>query len=135
MTKFVATWGFWAEQFLLELAAPVNDHTLYAIYAWLAGESTKARNNGLATTHGGLRFTPFNSAGVKNFPTFAIGMRATCETITNRIYHDLLAEILKGKSAHAICREIVKSPWGTQHVPLDAVLADPAKYALRLLYT
>lgn len=135
MTQYHATRGFWAEQFLLELAAPVNTHTIDAILAWMEGEGTKARNNPLATTKDWFRATPFNSAGVKNYPTFRIGMEATFVTISLKPYISLLAEIRKGTSAHAICKLIVSSPWGTQAVPLDAVLADPATYAAKKLYT
>lgn len=136
MTQCHATRGFWAEQLLLELAAPVNTHTIDAILAWMEGEGTKARNNPLATTRPGVAgASNFNSAGVKNYPTFSLGMRATVATIGLVPYRKLLAEIRKGTSAHAIAKLIVASPWGTQHVPLDAILADPALYAAKKLWT
>lgn len=135
MTQYHATRGFWSEQFLLGINAPVNTHTLSAISGWLEGENTKARNNGLATTRSGHGGTAFNSAGVKNYPTFAQGMAATIETISLVSYRKLLAEIRKGTSAHAIAKLIVASPWGTMAIPLDAILANPALYAEKRLYT
>lgn len=135
MTIHTATRGFWTEQFLLGLNAPVNNHTLYGISAWLEGENTKAKNNGLATTRIGYGGTDFNSAGVKNYPTFALGMQATIDTINRAPYKKLRAAIHAGVSAHDIAAEIVASPWGTQHVPLKAILADPTHYANILLRT
>lgn len=135
MSRYSATRGFWAEQFLLELAAPVNNHTVYAILAWLEGENTKARNNPLATTRSGHAGTAFNSAGVKNYPTFAAGMAATVETIELKPYSALRTEIYRGASAHRIAHEITASPWGTQHVPLDAILAKPELYAAIRLHS
>lgn len=134
-TQYHVTRGFFAEQFLLELATPVNNHTLYAILAWMEGEGTKARNNPLATTRSRTNTTEFNSAGVKNYMTFADGMGATMDTIHLAPYKKLRAEILRGTSAHAICKLIVSSPWGTAAVPLDAILADPAKYASKVIVT
>lgn len=135
MTTFHATRGFFAEQFLLELAAPVNTHTLCAVSAWLEGENTRARNNPLATTRKGHGGTPFNSAGVQNYPTFTAGMLATLETIRLKPYTKLLTEIRRGSSAHAIVREILASPWGTKSLPLDAVIADQKTYAAKRLVT
>lgn len=135
MTTYQTTRGFFAEQFILGLHAPVNTHTIDAILAWLEGENTKARNNGLATTRSGHGGTPFNSAGVMNYPTFADGMLATLETIRLTPYAQLRDAIKAGTSAHAICKLIVASPWGTKSVPLDAILANPAKYAAVKLWT
>lgn len=129
MTTYHTTRGFFAEQFLLGLHAPVNNHTVYGILAWLEGENTKAKNNGLATTRTGYGGTDFNSAGVKNYPTFSLGMQATLATINLAPYKKLRDAIHVGTSAHDIAREIVASPWGTQNVPLSAVLANPVKYA------
>lgn len=135
MTRYSATRGFWANQFLLELGAPVNTHTLDAILAWMEGEGTRARNNPLATTRKALLSTPFNSAGVRNYYTFSVGMRATLETIHLAAYRKLVVVIIKGSSAHDIAREVVASPWGTAHLPLDAVIADPTTYANKRLWT
>lgn len=126
---YAATRGFWAEQFLLELGAPINTHTIDGILAWMEGENTKARNNPLATTRAAFDATDFNSAGVKNYRTFSDGMTATVETITLAPYKTLLKAIHSGISAHAIATEIVRSPWGTQHVPLHDILDNPFRYA------
>jgi len=129
MSHYRTTRGFFAEQFLLELNSPVNNHTVCGILAWLEGENTLAMNNPLATTRTGFSGTNFNSAGVKNYPTFSLGMRATVATIKLAPYKKLRDAIYAGTSAHAIAREIVASPWGTKDVPLSAVLANPVKYA------
>lgn len=135
MTIYTATRGFFAEQLLLGLNAPVNKHTVYGILAWLEGENTKAKNNPLATTRIGYGGTAFNTAGVKNYPTFAMGMQATLSTIKLAPYKKLRAVINIGESAHDIAREIVASPWGTQHVNLKAILLSPGHYANILLRT
>ena len=129
------TRGFWAEQFLLGLGAPLNNHTVYAILAQMAGENTKARNNPLATTHSAhvVGESDFNAAGVKNFPTFCAGMAASLETISRPPYDAVRAAIHRGVSAHDIVAAIEASSWGTHNIPLAAVIADPARYARKMV--
>lgn len=135
MSTYTTNRGFWAEQLLLELGAPVNSHTLDGILAWMAAENTKARNNPLATTRVSHHGTPFNSAGVQNYPTFAGGMDATVETISRTAYKHLREVIRSGKSAHAIATAVLASPWGTQTIPIADCIAHPAQYASILLHT
>lgn len=115
--------GFWCDQFLRQIQAPVTKQHKAAILAWKRAENTKAAWNPLATTHHYGRSTPFNTSNVQNFVTFADGMAATADTILFGIgigsvhpprYAALLKVLRAPKSTAAqVCHAIAASPWGT----------------------
>ena len=79
------TYRDWAERVLGELAAegrgPVLEGRWRWLVAWAQLEDTEARYNPLATTlrlHGSTRF---NSAGVQEFPSLGLGVRAVVWTL------------------------------------------------------
>lgn len=123
MAAIPPTNGFWADQFLRQINAPITRQHKVAILAWMRAENTKAVWNPLATTHRWGRSSSFNSAGVQNFQTFSDGMVATVETILYGIgfsvatpprYADLVKLLRQPKSTAAqICKAIAASPWGT----------------------
>src|SRR5262245_42769296 len=59
--------------------------------AWAQAEGTAAEYNPFATTRQGYPSTQFNEVGVKNFPSLAVGQRATLDTIRNGHYDDIVA--------------------------------------------
>ena len=65
---------------------------------WIPREGTKAANNPLATTQSEPGATNFNSIGVKNYPTAALGIQATVKTLTNGHYNDILQGIASGNA-------------------------------------
>lgn len=93
--------------------------------AWERAESGTARYNPLNTTEPWPGATDYNKAGVKNYPTGAAGVAATCKTLTNGRYNGIVADLRAGKLN---AREIVtRNPgefdtWGTGHENLLRLL-------------
>lgn len=120
----------WAAQLAYEMAwAPgVTD----GIVAQATGENTGAQCNPLADTEDWPGATPFNAAGVKNYPSADAGLAATCHTLSNGLYAPVLAAGVAG-DADAYVAAIAASPWGTWHgdpgaaaATLAAVRSDPS---------
>lgn len=108
------TWGFWAEQFLLQIGAPVEREKVVFMLAWMRKENTKAKWNPQATTQPWDNATSFNSFNVRNYKTFADGQGATVKTIQNGRYPVLLAKLREpGVPAEVLATELAHSPWGT----------------------
>ncbi len=111
-----------ALQVLQGLGAPITAGNMDALLAWMGGEETKATNNPLATTQGiahperyggGGENWIFNDHGVKNYPTFEDGVRATVDTINLSAYRDVLGALMEGTTAQDLEPLVVASPWGT----------------------
>jgi hypothetical protein len=75
------TYGTWADAFLRAAGVPVCSNNLITVIAWESAESTDAAFNPLATTLPAPGATDFNSAGVKNYPSAAVGLAATLDTL------------------------------------------------------
>lgn len=117
------TWGVWARQLLIETHSPLTDKNMVAMLAWLGGEGTTAKNNPLGTTRSGFGGTEFNTTGVKNYPTFANGIRATVATLNLTYYADIRAALKKGDNIQHVVAAVIASPWGTHDLPWRDALA------------
>jgi hypothetical protein len=103
----------WATDLLGQLGLPVTAENVKALGAWAQAEGTKASFNPLATTQSMPGATSFNSVGVRNYASYADGIRATAQTLTNGHYPNILAALQAGSSAVAVARAVAASPWGT----------------------
>jgi murein L,D-transpeptidase YcbB/YkuD len=82
--------------------------------AWAQAEGSRALNNPLDTEQGEPGATDFNSAGVKNFPSWTEGIDATVTTLTNGDYEAVI-EAFKNPAASLMDKlnAVNSSPWGT----------------------
>lgn len=111
---------------LSALYIPPSPDAVKAVVAWESMENTQALNNPLATERVmNQGETNFNPSGVKNYPTFEIGLRATVETLNNGLYQPLL-DALKSGVFEDICNAIDNSEWGTKNV--IEVEVDPERW-------
>jgi len=83
------------ERFAVDLLAGLGNpqpttETIAFVVAWQGGENTAAAFNPLATTQPAPGDTCFNyingRCGVRNYPDYETGLRATIETMTNGFY-------------------------------------------------
>jgi murein DD-endopeptidase MepM/ murein hydrolase activator NlpD len=95
----------------------VTDANVEAIVAWAAGEGSCAGNNPLDTTQPKPGATPFNTlAGgghVWNYPSPAVGLAATVETLHNGLYRPIVAALKASAGAAALEQAVRATPWGT----------------------
>jgi hypothetical protein len=103
----------WATDLLNRLGLPVTSENVKAMTAWAQAEGTKAGFNPLATTQSMPGASSFNSVGVKNYASYADGIAATAQTLTNGHYANILAALRAGTSAVSVARAVADSPWGT----------------------
>ncbi len=115
----IVTRGKWAEAFLDELGAPANRANLYALVAWIQAEGGEAKWNPLNTTHDAIGATDYNWVGVKNYPSFEVGLQATIETLEYGAERDLYGyrpikrNLKRGRRAGKTLRAVEASTWGT----------------------
>jgi hypothetical protein len=103
----------WATDLLNRLGMPVTSENVKALAAWAQAEGTKAGFNPLATTQSMPGASSFNSVGVKNYVSYADGLQATVQTLTNGRYANILAALRAGNSSIAVAQAVANSPWGT----------------------
>lgn len=84
-----------------------------ALIAWARAEGTSASFNPLATTQGATGASNFNSVGVKNYPSYEVGLDATVKTLRNGRYENILAALRRGTNAMEVGQAVEDSPWGT----------------------
>ena len=103
-----------------KIGAPVTDENLKVLLAQSRIESTKAKFNPLATTHGKNNSslgTNFNSVGVMNYKDYETGVESTAKTLMNKYYPGILADLRSAKkSAVEIVGDNAKefNTWGTR---------------------
>ncbi|HZP27853.1 MAG TPA: hypothetical protein VFC99_02780 [Acidimicrobiia bacterium] len=103
----------WTTDLLKQLGVPVTSENIRALAAWAQAEGTKAAYNPLATTQSMPGATSFNGVGVRNYASYADGILATAQTLTNGRYSNILAALRAGNSAVDVARAVASSPWGT----------------------
>lgn len=91
----------WQEQVLQGIGVPLSSQNVAFLNAWQAQEGTSAANNPLATTMPAANATPLpgNTAGVKNYPDAATGIRATIDTLKK--YKGIIAAFKTGDASKA----------------------------------
>lgn len=119
---------------------PNNHENIVIGIAWADSEgglppTPDADNNPLDTTEPAPGATDFNTAGVKNYPSWTEGVEATVETLTNGFY-DALIETFKNPAANAQekINAVNSSPWGSfiSMQLYSEVLANPERFDIEV---
>lgn len=104
-------------------AKPTKDNMSF-MYAWRQSEGGKATNNPFNTTQkmpGATRYAS-NTHGVKNYRTPEDGIQATCNTLKNGRYNDIINGLKNDIGLFELSRLKSLNVWGTG--PLLAKVAD-----------
>lgn len=129
----------WAHYFLDGINAPHNTRNARVLVAWMQTEGGNALWNPLNTTQYEPGCWNYNSVGVKNYPDWATGQRATLTTIEQSCcgYPKILKRLRsRWATAGAILRAIDSSQWGTSGLierVYPEVKADYWTYASKLI--
>lgn len=112
------------EQFAVDLLAqlgnpaPTIDMIAFVVEWTIAedgGDGALSRNNPLNTTQSsGATTMIINSDGVKGYATYADGLQATVETITNGYYDEVVAGLQSNDPGRALAG-LIASPWASSH--------------------
>lgn len=106
----------WAAALLSMLRITPTNNNMQALVGWMNAEggnwSNNARYNPLNTTQGLPGASSVNSVGVKSYGSWAQGLVATAQTMTNGHYGPILSSLQSGTPAD-IAAAIGSSPWGT----------------------
>lgn len=103
------------ESVLVALGAPVTPTNLALLDAWQACEGGDANFNPFNTTERDTGSTPYNDAGVQNYPTEGIGVHATVATLQLH-YYEGIRLALRTQDSKGFGEAVDSSPWGTKHV-------------------
>ena len=101
-------------------AKPTKDNMIF-MYAWRQAEhglyekKLAAKNNPFNTTQpmNGATRLKGNTHGVKNYLTIQDGIRATCDTLKNGKYEEILKAFRNDEGLDALKNAVSYSPWGT----------------------
>ena len=110
-------------------AKPTKDNMLF-MYAWRQAEHSlyekkpAAKNNPFNTTQpmNGATRLKGNTHGVKNYQTTQDGIRATCNTLKNGKYEEILKSFRNDEGLDALKNAVSYSPWGTSGDLLSQVI-------------
>lgn len=113
------TRGEFARRFLHGIKAPITDHTLAAMMAWMQAEGDAGRFNPINTTQDEPGATDFNSVGVKNYVDWHQGVKATVKTLDFGAnhrefgYQPIRAHLRNSDQPLAVVEAVERSAWGT----------------------
>ena len=95
-------------------AKPTKDNMLF-MYAWRQAEGGKASNNPFNTTHKMPGSTKYqgNTAGVQNYKSSEDGIQATCKTLNNGRYKDIVNGLKNDVGLFELSRMKGLKTWGT----------------------
>ena len=117
----------WAKAFLRRIDAPRSKRNITAVVCWIQAEGGDARWNPLNSTHAAPGATEYNWVGVKNYPTFEVGVRVTAETLNYGAdrnlygYRKIRRRLRKNARSKRTLRAIEKSTWGTGGLALEVL--------------
>lgn len=106
-----------------------GDEAQIAVVCWIAAEGGYASFNPLNTTLWRPGCSDYNWVGVKNYPTFDVGVEATAYTLNygaDRFkygYRPIRRRLRKNRNAERILKAVENSEWGTGGLAIR-VLAD-----------
>lgn len=112
----MTAWPGWERDVLGALGAAATPNAVTMLSVWHACEGGTADFNPMNTTQPEQGATNYNSVGVKNYPSQAVGLRATVTTIKNGYYPGILADLRSGSAtpAQIVQRNAAEfSKWGT----------------------
>jgi hypothetical protein len=93
-------------------AKPTKDNMSF-MYAWRQAEGGKASNNPFNTTHKMPNSTKYNSVGVRNYKNSEDGIQATCKTLKNGRYNDIVNGLKNDVGLFELSRMKGLKTWGT----------------------
>lgn len=102
-----------ANDILRRLGKPQSHDNVIALTAWAQAEGGSARFNAFNTTLPEPGATNYNSVGVKNYPDYETGVRATVSTLEQQNMSMITAALTHGINAYDVANAIEQSPWGT----------------------
>lgn len=125
---------------LAGLSLPHGKIATLGMLGWTAAESgtepcdgmAGARYNPLNTTEPATGATDFNSVGVKNYPSWTVGVAATIATLRLNYYTDIRHQLATATTTKQIADAIAASPWGTGQAiygGMQAVEANAVRYS------
>jgi cell wall-associated NlpC family hydrolase len=125
----------WINAVLKQLKAPATNENVRFLDAWAKAEggggyssTSEGQNNWLNTTRvaPGLGGVSFNSAGVKNYPSFQQGVQATVGALTNGYYGNIVNGLRSGSAtAQELAQMVAGSKWGTGSGVLRTLSSEP----------
>jgi len=110
-------------------AKPTKDNMIF-MYAWRQAEhglyekKLAAKNNPFNTTQpmNGATRLKGNTHGVKNYLTIQDGIRATCDTLKNGRYENIIDGFKTNSGLETLKNAVSSSPWGTSKDLLSRVI-------------
>jgi hypothetical protein len=98
-------------------AQPTRQNMLF-MYAWRQAEGGGSANNPFNTTQKwpGATVLKNSSAGVKNYKTPEDGIQATCKTLKNGRYQNVIDGFKNDSGLSALTDAVVDSKWGTKEL-------------------
>lgn len=102
----------WARALLGALDIAPTDGAEQALVAVAVQEGTRAADNPDDTTEPEPGTTDYNTVGVRNYPSWNIGVEATAATLRNGLYQPILNALAAGKPANVVVAW-AHSSWGT----------------------
>lgn len=93
-------------------AKPTKDNMSF-MYAWRQAEGGKASNNPFNTSHKLPGSTTYNSHGVQNYKSSEDGIEATCKTLNNGRYTDIVNGLKNDVGLFELSRMKGLKTWGT----------------------
>ena len=86
-----------ARSLLATIGAPQTTANINSILGWINHEGGGGTNNPLNTTLAMGNSSTFNSAGVQNFPSLAVGVAANARTLLGGGYSDIVSALRSGQ--------------------------------------
>ena len=111
-TKTTADDDFYKQVLSCVGAKPTKDNMSF-MYAWRQAEGGKASNNPFNTTHKMPGSTTYNSHNVQNYKSSEDGIQATCKTLNNGRYTDIVNGLKNDVGLFELSRMKGLKTWGT----------------------
>ncbi|MGH7239157.1 MAG: peptidoglycan-binding domain-containing protein [Candidatus Saccharimonadales bacterium] len=115
------TYADFARDILQNAHLPSDDANVSVLVAVMAMENSQAKFNPTDTTQPMAGDYEYNSVGVRDYPTWTIGVAATVITLQNGYYPSII-ECLSRSDSVGAAKAWDESAWGTHGV--EAMLAD-----------
>lgn len=109
----MAGFGGWQPALLKLLGMPMTRQNLQFLTAWQGHEGGGAAFNPLNTTQHMPGASDYNSVGVRNYPTAAVGLAATARTLRNGYYPGIMAALKSGNPTWNARLGANLNTWGT----------------------
>ena len=108
--------AIWANQFLQGIDAPITADNLDTVVTWIHNENGHSFNP-INTTWGKSHdeWPVINESGVKAYPDWNTGLRASVATIQESQYSEMLDALKRGTTSLEFGGLLMPTSWGTNH--------------------